>query len=45
MIGVGGMIWSWMYLRQASLLGAWIAHMIVDFGILWIGYQLLFGAA
>ena len=43
MIGVGGVIWSWMYLRQGSLLGAWIAHMIVDFGALWIGYQLIFG--
>ena len=43
MIGVGGVIWSWMYLRQGSLMGAWIAHMIVDFGALWIGYQLIFG--
>ena len=44
MIGVGGVIWSWMYLRQGSLMGAWIAHMIVDFGALWIGYKLIFGA-
>ncbi len=44
MIGVGGVIWSWMYMRQGSLMGAWIAHMIVDFGALWIGYQLIFGA-
>jgi membrane protease YdiL (CAAX protease family) len=44
MIGIGGVIWSWMYLRQGSLMGAWIAHMIVDFGALWIGYQLIFGA-
>jgi membrane protease YdiL (CAAX protease family) len=44
LIGVGGVIWSWMYLRQGSLMGAWIAHMIVDFGALWIGYQLIFGA-
>ena len=43
MIGVGGVIWSWMYLRQKSLMGAWIAHIIVDFGALWIGYQLIFG--
>ncbi len=44
-IGVGGMIWSWMYVRQGSLLGVWLAHIIVDFGILTIEYQLLFGTA
>ena len=44
-IGIGGMIWSWMYVRQGSLLGVWLAHIIVDFGILTIGYQLLFGTA
>jgi hypothetical protein len=31
--------------RQGSLLGVWLCHIIVDFGILTIGYQLLFGTA
>jgi membrane protease YdiL (CAAX protease family) len=44
-IGLGGVIWSGMYVRQGSLLGVWLCHIIVDFGILTIGYQLLFGTA
>jgi len=42
-IGLGGVIWSGMYVRQGSLLGVWLSHIIVDFGILSIGHQLLFG--
>ncbi len=44
-IGLGGVIWSGMYVRQGSLLGVWLSHIIVDFGILSIGHQLLFGTA
>jgi membrane protease YdiL (CAAX protease family) len=40
---LGGVIWSGMYVRQGSLLGVWLSHIIVDFGILSIGHQLLFG--
>ena len=42
LVGLGGIIWSLMYLKQQTLLGAWISHMIVDFGLMAIGYQLLF---
>jgi hypothetical protein len=31
-----------MYEKQQSLMGAWIAHLIADFGILAIGHQILF---
>jgi membrane protease YdiL (CAAX protease family) len=41
MTGVGGMIWSWMYRRQGTVAGAWISHMIVDFGLLSLGYWVL----
>lgn len=38
----GGVLWSMMYERQKTILGAWISHMIVDLGIMYIGYRLLF---
>lgn len=41
-VGVGGAYWSWLYQRHRTLLGPWFSHMIVDFGIFWVGYQLLF---
>lgn len=40
-VGLGGAVWSWIYHRTNSLLGAWISHMIVDLGIMWIGWDLL----
>ncbi len=42
-VGVGGMIWSYLYERQKTLLGAWISHLLVDLGIMSIGHKLLFG--
>ncbi len=41
MVGVGGVIFSLLYEHQHSLIGAWIAHMIVDFGIMAIGRQVM----
>jgi len=41
-VGVGGAFWSWLYQRHQTLWGAWFSHMLVDFGIFWIGYRLLF---
>ncbi len=40
-VGVGGAIFSILYERQKTLAGAWAAHMVVDFGIMWIGHGLL----
>jgi uncharacterized protein len=42
-VGIGGAYWTWLYQRHRTLLGPWFGHMIVDFAIFWIGYQLLFG--
>lgn len=42
-VGIGGAMWSWIYQRHKTLLGAWISHMIIDFGALGIGYRLMFG--
>lgn len=42
-VAVGGYAWAWMYQRSGSLLGPWISHMLVDAGILLIGYEMLRG--
>ncbi len=43
-VGIGGAVWSWLYQRHRSLWGPWFSHMLVDFGIFWIGYRLLFAS-
>lgn len=42
LVGAGGILWSKMYEKQKTLLGAWLSHLIVDLGIMSIGYYLLF---
>jgi membrane protease YdiL (CAAX protease family) len=41
LVGVGGVLWSVLYSRQGTLAGAWISHLIVDMGVMGIGYKLL----
>lgn len=41
-VAVGGAAWAWLYQRTDSLLGPWVSHLIVDAGILAIGYDLAF---
>ncbi|NQV12077.1 CPBP family intramembrane metalloprotease [Candidatus Uhrbacteria bacterium] len=40
-VGVGGVIWSLIYKKTGSLLGAWISHAIVDGTLFYIGYLLI----
>ena len=40
---LAGVIWNLMFEAQRTLVGAWVAHIIVDLGILWVGYRLLTG--
>lgn len=42
-VGVGGIIFSCLYQKQGTLLGAWAAHLLADIGILAVGHKLLFG--
>lgn len=44
-VWVGGLMWSVLYARHASLAGAWLSHMVIDLAIMGIGYKLLFPAA
>jgi membrane protease YdiL (CAAX protease family) len=45
LVGVGGVLWSVLYSRQGTLAGAWISHLIVDVGVMGIGYKLLCAAS
>lgn len=42
-IAVGGFVWSVIYERTGSLLGAWVAHVLADLVIMWCGYDLCRG--
>jgi len=40
---LGGLIWSWLYLRYQSVWPCYLSHAIVDVPIFVIGYHLIFG--
>ncbi len=40
-VGIGGVLWSVLMVKQRSLLGAWMSHMVVDLGIMVIGARLM----
>ena len=41
LVGVGGVLWSLLREHTGTLIGSWLSHMIVDFGIMWVGWRLL----
>ena len=41
-VGLGGVLWCWLYRRQKTLAGCWVSHALVDTAILCIGYRLIF---
>lgn len=42
-VGVGGAVWSLLYARTGSLWGAWFSHMIIDLGLMYVGWVALQG--
>lgn len=40
-VGIGGAFWCWLSYRYNSLFGAWVSHMIIDLGLMWVGWQVL----
>ncbi|MCS1411132.1 MAG: hypothetical protein M2R45_04328 [Verrucomicrobia subdivision 3 bacterium] len=38
---IGGMVWSWLYVRHGHFYGAWVSHLIVDLILMTIGAQLI----
>jgi membrane protease YdiL (CAAX protease family) len=39
-VAAGGAVWAWIYHKSGSLLGPWLSHLLVDAGLMWIGYDL-----
>jgi len=42
-VALGGCVWAWLYQRSGSLLGPWLSHLLVDAGIMWLGFVLCRG--
>jgi len=40
---VGGLVWSWLFLRYRSIWPCWISHVLADIAVFGIGWWLLFG--
>jgi membrane protease YdiL (CAAX protease family) len=43
-VGIGGIVWAWLYHRSGSVFGPWIGHLLIDAGIFLVGYDLVHGA-
>lgn len=44
-VGIGGTVWCWLFYRYNSIFGAWVSHMIIDLGLMWVGWEVLKSAA
>jgi uncharacterized protein len=44
-VALGGGVWAWLYQRTGSLWGPWLSHLLVDAGIMYLGYDLAWGGA
>jgi membrane protease YdiL (CAAX protease family) len=40
-VAVGGAAWAWLYDRSRSLYAPWLSHLLIDAGILLVGYDLV----
>jgi membrane protease YdiL (CAAX protease family) len=41
-IAAGGAVWAWLYDRTRSVYGPWASHLLVDAGVMVVGYDLIF---
>lgn len=41
-VGVGGVVWAWIYDRYGSLYACWLSHAVIDVALFVVGYDLLF---
>jgi membrane protease YdiL (CAAX protease family) len=42
-IALGGTMWAWLFHRTGSIYSPWVSHILVDAGIMAVGYSILFG--
>ena len=40
-VAVGGAAWAWLYERSRSLYAPWLSHLLIDAGIMVVGYDLV----
>lgn len=40
-IAGAGAFWAWLYQRSGSLVGPWLSHLLLDCGVMFIGYDLV----
>lgn len=41
---IGGVVWSWLYLRFGTVWPGWVSHLIVDLAVFAVGWMILFPA-
>lgn len=39
-VAAGGALWAWIYRRTRTLYGPWLSHLVIDAGLMWLGYDL-----
>jgi membrane protease YdiL (CAAX protease family) len=42
-IFIGGLVWSWMFVRYKTIWPGWLSHALVDIAVFGTGYILIFG--
>lgn len=42
-VAIGGAIWAWLYERSRLLYASWLSHLLVDAGLMAIGYEMIWG--
>jgi hypothetical protein len=42
-VGIGGVVWAWLYHRSGSLYASWLSHALVDAALFVLGYDLFIG--
>jgi hypothetical protein len=41
-VAAGGLFWAWLYHQSGSIYSCWLSHLLIDAGIMVVGYDLLF---